>query len=159
MASLPTSVNPAQAETERTEGAVLSWTVHLIRRQPQRLPQIMAVLIGILVVGLCVFHSFWLALLPALMVLFSLSEFVFPIRYTLTQKSASVQHGLTALEIRWTDVRRAYLVDEGIKLSPLRSRNSRFEPLRGVFLRFDETNREQVIEIVKRLRSEGIAVG
>ena len=90
------------------------------------------------------------------MVLLSLSEFVFPVKYTLTAQSATARHGLTLLEIRWADVRHAYLTDEGVKLSPLRAKNSRFEPLRGVYLRFSEDNREVVIAAVQGFRQEQI---
>lgn len=93
-------------------------------------------------------------MLPVAAVLFSLSEFVFPIRYALTEQGASARCGPTALEMRWTDVRHAYLTDDGIKLSPLRTKNSRFEPLRGIFLRFDDTNRATVIAAVRHLRPE-----
>ena len=139
--------------------SVLSWSVHLITRQPERPAQIGAVLLAVFALGLCVFHSLWLSLAPALALLFSLSEFVFPARYTLTPQSAAVRHGLTALEIRWPDVRHAYLTDDGIKLSPLRAKNSRFESLRGVFLRFDDHNREAVIAAVRRFRQEALLHG
>jgi hypothetical protein len=152
MASLPTSVTTSQRD--RTEQGSFSWFVHLIRRQPQSAPRLALALAGVFVLSLCLFHSFWLALLPAAAVLLSLSEFVFPVRYTLTAQSATARHGLTLLEIRWEDVRHAYLTDEGIKLSPLRANNSRFESLRGVYLRFGETNQEAVIAAVRRFRQE-----
>ncbi len=152
MASLPTSVTTIQ--TERTQDESLSWLVHLIRRQPQRLPRLALALISVFVIGLCLFGSLWLALLPAMAVLLSLSEYVFPIRYTLTAQSATARHGLTLLEIRWADVQHAYLTDEGVKLSPLHAKNSRFESLRGVYLRFSEDNREAVIAAVRRGRQE-----
>ena len=152
MASLPTSVTTTQQD--QAEEASLSWSVHLIRRQPQRAPRLAFVLAGVFVLSLCLFHSFWLALLPVSAVLLSLSEFVFPVRYTLTAQSATARHGLTLLEIRWADVRHAYLTDEGVKLSPLRAKNSRFEPLRGVYLRFSADNHEAVIAAVRRCRQE-----
>jgi ABC-type long-subunit fatty acid transport system fused permease/ATPase subunit len=136
------------------EDSILSWSVHLIARQPGRPAQIGAVLLAVLALGICLFHSFWISLIPVLALLFSLSEFVFPVRYTLTKQSASVRHGLTSLEIRWADVHHAYLTDDGIKLSPLQTKNSRFESLRGVFLRFDDQNREAVIGAVRRLWQE-----
>lgn len=142
MPSLPTSIT------------IASWSVHLLRRQPQSGLRLLGAALGLFVLSLCVFHSVWLALLPVMAVMLSLSEFVFPIRYTLTAQSAQARHGLTALEIRWTDVRHAYLTEDGIKLSPLRTKNARFEPLRGVFLRFDDTNREAVIAAVQHLRQE-----
>ena len=138
------------------EENVLSWTVHLSARQPNRPIQIGMILLIVFALGIWMFHSIWLSLVPVLTLLFSMSEFVFPIRYTLTEQSASVRHGLTSLEIRWTDVRHAYLADDGIKLSPFATKNSRFEALRGVYLRFDDQNRETVIASVQRLRQEQI---
>lgn len=138
------------------EESVLSWQVHLITQQPQRPAQIGAILLAIFALGLCLFHSFWLSLAPMLALLFSLSEFVFPVRYTLTPQSAAMRHGLTSLEIRWSDVRHAYLTSDGIKLSPLKTKNSRFEALRGVFLRFDDHNQEAVIAAVRRFRQEAL---
>ena len=134
--------------------SVLSWSVFLAARQPKRPLQIGAALLGVLAGGVLIFHSLWLGLLPMLALLFSLSEFIFPVRYTLTPQSASARHGLTILEIQWPEVRHAYLTNDGIKLSPLRAKNSRLEPLRGVFLRFDETNRDTVIAAVRRFRQE-----
>lgn len=122
--------------------------------EPKRQAQIGVVLLLVFALGIWLFRSFWLGLAPMLAVLFSLSEYVFPIRYTLTAQSASARHGLSMLEIRWADVRHAYLADDGIKLSPLSVKNSRFESLRGVFLRFDGENRVAVTEAVTRFREE-----
>ncbi len=154
MPILATTAEPGQEQT-----APLCWTVHLVRRQPERLPRIIGATGAVLVVGLCLFHSFWLAALPTLAALFSVSEFIFPIHYTLTAQSAAMRCGLTTLEIRWADVRHAYLTDDGIKLSPLRAKNSRMEPLRGVYLRFDAAQRDSIIAAVTRLRAEGQASG
>ena len=104
--------------------------------------------------GCALFHSFWLGLLPMLALLLSLSEYIFPIRYTLTAQSASARCGLSVLEIRWADVRHAYLTDDGIKLSPLSAKNSRFESLRGVFLRFGDGNQEAIMAAVRSFQGE-----
>ena len=138
------------------EESLLSWQLHLITEQPKRLAALGLVLLAVLGLGLCVFHSLWLSLAPVLALLFSLSEFVFPVRYTLTPQSAAVRHGLTSLEIRWADVRHAYLTNDGIKLSPLKTKNSRFEPLRGVFLRFDDQNQDAIVAAVRRFRQEAL---
>jgi hypothetical protein len=53
-------------------------------------------------------------------------------------------------EIKWTSVKRCYLDDFGVKLSPL-DRKSRLEAFRGVYLRFGD-NQNQVIETVKSLK-------
>ena len=152
MVPLPTSITTTQPEPAQEK--TLTWSVHLIRRQPQQRLRLALILIGVFGLSLCLFHSFWLALMPAAALLLSLSEFVFPVRYTLTPQSAAARHGLTLLEIRWTDVRHAYLTEEGVKLSPLRSKNARFEALRGILLRFDGGNQEAVIAAVQRFRQE-----
>lgn len=132
--------------------------MHLSAGQPKRQAQIGLVSLAVLVLGIVLFRSFWLGLLPMLALLFSLSEYVFPIRYTLTAQSASARCGLSVLEIRWADVRHAYLTGDGIKLSPLSAKNSRFESLRGVFLRFGSDNQDAVIDAVRRFRSEALHV-
>lgn len=132
--------------------------MHLSAGQPKRQAQIGLVLLAVLVLGTALFRSFWPALLPMLALLFSLSEYVFPIRYTLTAQSASARCGLSVLEIRWADVRHAYLTGDGIKLSPLAAKNSRFEGLRGVFLRFSGDNQDAVIHAVRRFRAEALDV-
>ena len=132
--------------------------MHLSAGHPKRQVQVGLVLLGVLILGAALFRSFWLGLLPMLALLFYLSEYVFPIRYTLTAQTASARCGLSALEIRWADVRHAYLAGDGIKLSPLTARNSRFEPLRGVFLRFGSDNQNAVVDAVQRLRAEALHV-
>lgn len=114
----------------------------------------LGVLVLVFAFGVWLFHSPAVALLPPVALLLSLSEFFFPVHYRLTATSAHVRHGLTVLEIRWADVRHAYLTAEGVKLSPLRAKNARWEPLRGVFLRFDDANHDHVIATVRRLREE-----
>lgn len=159
MATMPLSAAATDTEPKRTDEAILTWTVHLVRLYPERLTRLGIIVLCIFAVSLCVFHSFWLALLPVSALLLSLSEYLCPIQYILTKQSVSARHGLTALEMRWADVRHIYLADDGIKLSPLRARNSRFEPLRGVFLRFGAMNKAEVIAAIQRHRSEENTLG
>ena len=128
--------------------------MHLSAGQPKRQAQIGLILLAVFVLGGALFRSLWLGLLPMLALLFSLSEFVFPIRYTLTAQSASARCGLSLLEIHWADVRHAYLTADGIKLSPLSAKNSRFESLRGVFLRFGGESQDALVSAVQRCRAE-----
>ena len=157
MAALPTIAPKSPIPAAQVEDAGFSWTVRVSRRRPGLTAKIGVIVFSVFVCGLCFYHSLWMAGLPTLALLFSLSEFVFPAHYTLTPQSASARYGLTSLQIAWKDVRHAYLAEDGIKLSPLRAKNSRFEPLRGVFLRFDDGNRDAVIAAVKRLRQEAAA--
>jgi hypothetical protein len=135
------------------DAALLVWTVHLLRGQANRLPRIALVSVSVLVCGSLIFHNILLAILPALALLFSLSDFLFPIRYTLTRHCARAQQGPMTWEIAWPDVRHAYLAADGVKLSPLTRSGSRLEPLRGVFLRYAD-NKAAVNSTVQQLRQE-----
>ena len=133
---------------------MLTWTVHLLRGQTRRLPLIGLCGACVLLGGLLLFHNPLLALLPAAALLLSLSEFLFPIRYTLTHSGAQARQGPVVLEIAWRDVKRAWLAPDGIKLSPLARPTSRLEPLRGVFLRFAGSDEATIIAAVRRARAE-----
>lgn len=80
----------------------------------------------------------------------SLSDFLFPVRYIVSGDRVCCRMLLKSAEIRWADVKRCYLDDQGVKLSPL-DRVSRLEAFRGVYLRFAGNERE-VVETVKSLR-------
>lgn len=150
--------NPTAPQSQtRNEEVVLTWTVHLARRNPAGRARVFACVAAVAAVGLFVFHNVWLALLPAAALLFSVSEYLFPIRYKLSGQKAEMRCGLTVLEIAWRDVRHAFRAEDGIKLSPLRKKNGRMEALRGIFLRFDETNAEAVTDAVRQLRQEKAA--
>lgn len=136
----------------QAQEVVLTWTVHLLRREPERVKVLVPCLGGALLLGLLLFHNLALALLPVVVFGLSLSDFLFPVRYTLTAQGVQARSLVSHLEMSWADVRHAYLAEEGIKLSPLRRRDSRWEPLRGLFLRFDTENRDAVIDGVKQLR-------
>ena len=146
-------VPTAPAVPQRQE-AVLTWTVHLLRREPGRGKGIALCLGGTLLLGLLLFHNPALALLPVAVLALSLSDFLLPVRYTLTAQGAQARSLVSHLEMPWGDVRHAYLADDGVKLSPLRRRGSRWESLRGIFLSFGDDNRGAVTETVKRLREE-----
>lgn len=149
---------PAQTTSPPTpqvnEEVVLTWTVHLLPRQRGRLGRLVLCLAATVAAGVLLFGNVGLALLPAVALTLSLSDFLFPIRYTLTERGAQARSLLSHLEMSWGDVRHAYLADDGVKLSPLRQRGSRWEALRGIFLRFDADNKDAVVAAVRRLREE-----
>lgn len=148
---MPIASAPAVPQEQQV---VLTWTVHLLRRAPGRAKLPALCLVGTVLLGLLLFQNLALALLPAAAFALSLSDFLLPVRYTLTDEGAQARSAVSHLEMAWADVRHAYLADDGVKLSPLRRRGSRWEPLRGIFLRFDDGNQDAVIETVKRLREE-----
>lgn len=152
--TVPTPATTTPVGAAHSEETVLAWSVHLARRDRPRLLRMLLVLALVFALGAWLFGSLLAALLPPLALVLSLSEFFFPVRCRLSATSAHVRHGLTVLEIRWADVRHAYLTPDGVKLSPLRAKNARWEPLRGVFLRFGDADPDLVAAAVRRLREE-----
>ncbi|MCE5199474.1 hypothetical protein LLG39_10915 [bacterium] len=131
----------------------MTWTVHLAKQYPNKLPWLIAALLVASVAGYFVLGPVGVIAVSAA-VLGAVADFVFPLKYTLTSERA-ICHRLTGTtQLRWADVRRCYLDELGIKISPL-ANQTRLEAFRGVFLRFNG-NREQVIEVVKRLRPADI---
>ncbi len=80
----------------------------------------------------------------------SLSDFLFPVQFEIRPDRVGCRMLFKSSEIKWADVKRCYLDDQGIKLSPL-DRISRLEAFRGVYLRFAD-NEAEVVEAVKSLR-------
>jgi hypothetical protein len=143
------------ANTLPVEGdVVLTWQVHLAKEQPKKLA---VVIPATFVAAVCAFawiqHPvFVIAML--LLVVGSLADFLFPVTYTITTTRVTVSTRAGKRIIAWKDVRKCYLDDFGVKLSPLRIQ-SRLEAYRGVYLRFGD-KRKEVIEAVERLRSKDV---
>ena len=128
---------------------VLSWTVHLARQYPTRTIVSVAFITVATAAGCFAVGPYIAALIGAALIA-SLSDFLFPVRYVIATDRVSCRMLLKSAEIKWADVKRCYVDDQGIKLSPL-DRVSRLEAFRGVYLRFAANERE-VIETVKSLR-------
>jgi len=131
--------------------AILRWTVHLAPERPVKL------LCALGVVAFACFAAHWAigvlgSLAVAVALVGSLADFLFPVTYEITSDRATCRMLLKRAEVQWRNVRRCYLDQTGVKLSPL-DRRSRLEVFRGVYLRFNG-NREQVIETVKAMRDK-----
>lgn len=134
-----------------TDDVVLSWTVHLARAHPTRSALSLVLCALACSAGYAAIGPAG-ALVTAIVLLGSLADFLFPVRYVLTENGASCKMLFKAAEIQWTAVKRCYVDDLGLKISPL-GRRSRLEAFRGVYLRF-AGNRDEVIAAVRALRGE-----
>ncbi len=132
----------------------LVWRVHLLRRRPERLWPLLLCGIGTLALGLLMFRNPLLALLPPLLLALSVGDFLLPVTYTLSETGVSARRVFSHLEMDWNAVRHVYAADGGLKLSPLERANSRWEPLRGILLRFADGNDAEVTDAVRRLREK-----
>ncbi|MGC8833879.1 MAG: hypothetical protein ACP5R4_07460 [Armatimonadota bacterium] len=128
---------------------VLEWTVHLAAMQPVK--AVAAAVLCLAAVGLAAvaFSNVVFPLVTAWLLFASLAEFFLPVTYKLTTQGAEARHLWTFAKIEWGNVKRRYLCEDGVKLSPLSS-PSRLESFRGVFLRFGRDNREEILNAIKR---------
>lgn len=143
--------NSCVANAEHEDSIILRWTVHLALEHPRKLLVLLALLSTLMAA------SYWVigALGPIAVALAmggALAEFLFPVTYELTEQGAMCKTLVKFSEIKWKNVKRCYLDDLGVKLSPL-EHQSRLEAFRGVYLRFGN-NRDEVIEAVKSMRAK-----
>jgi len=129
---------------------ILAWKVHLLREQPLKLLLVTPVVLLGLVASYIMFQTFVFTLVALLLFISSLAEYLFPVRYEIDAGGASSRTLVRRTRIEWGRVKKYYLDDSGIKLSPL-SRGSRLEAYRGVYLRFGD-RREEVIEAVRKVK-------
>jgi hypothetical protein len=150
---MPPELPPVQAP-----GPVLEWTVHLARDRPGRAAVVVLTLL--LAAGLCftLFRSPLFALLTAAVLLGATSEFLLPIRYRLDNQGAESANLHNRRRISWRDVRKAYLLEDGIQLSPF-DQPTRLEAFRGVFLRFGPGGDRETVLAAVRERREAARAG
>ena len=138
-------------EKEALEEVILAWRVHRLRDEPQK--------IGLVALGYGIAFAFWRLAFPYPLGLFlpvvaltgAMAEYLFPVHYRLTNKSAYCSCGpAIKLEVAWSDIRRATRGKDGIYLSTLKI-PSRLDSFRGIRLRFSQDNEQEVRETVKRL--------
>ena len=163
MTRTPTSSDTSQSETAPAHaeaGAVLpdsgegvEWRVHLARTEPRKAAVVLGAAVAAAALCFLLFMNWAFALFSALVLVAGTAEFLFPIRYRLTPEAAEMHNLHNWRRIEWTEVKKAYLLDDGVKLSPLEV-PTRLEPFRGVFLRFGEGpgERDRVLAAVRRYR-------
>ena len=142
-------MSPENRVDNPDDSPVLSWTVHLVQRQPGKLCVIIPL---VFVAGCCAYSLMNIIGVVAVgfVLAASLSDFLLPVHYELTRDGAVCKKATGMSVIKWKQVRRCYLDEFGVKLSPLHKK-TRLEPYRGVYLRFND-NKDEVIEAVKLLR-------
>jgi hypothetical protein len=131
----------------------LEWTVHLARRRPRQAVSVIAfVLIASAVAGYG-FRSAFPGLLALALLTASLSDFFFPVRYTLGSEAVEARGVILRRRMTWQQVRRVVRDDLGAKLSPL-ARRSRLEAYRGIYLWFADNEDEVMAAIAHHTAAE-----
>jgi hypothetical protein len=138
---------------------IAEWSVHRSRQEPRKLSILIILLIVANVLLFFIFRKIYMTypffvILGNIILIGSISDFLFPIRFRLTIKGAESKNFLLKKQIAWEDVKNCYVAVEGIKLSPL-TRLSRLENFRGLMLLFNN-NKNEITEHVKRLATNRI---
>jgi hypothetical protein len=140
---------------DQAPGGALTWTAWPARERPLAA----AVLVGAaIVLGVLVERGtgdLVLGVATPLFVLVSLSSFLFPTAYRLTEDLVEVRSLGVARVRPWTEMRRMTVDRTGVFLSPF-ERRSWLEAYRGVRLLFGG-NRDQVVAFVEARLKSGAA--
>ena len=115
----------------------LEWTTHLARCRPAQAAGAVAVIAAAALAAGFGFQSLLLGLLAAALLIASVSDYLFPLTFTLTDEAAEARGPLHRRRLTWTNVRRVSRDDLGLKLSPL-PQPSRLDAFRGIYLWFED---------------------
>ena len=143
------SDNSSPATVQAASGLV--WRVHLLRRDPTRLPVLLLLLF---IAAACVWLMF-VSLLPVLaavgLLLGAASEYLFPISYCLNGEGITANGPASRLVLRWKEARRCQEGRGTLLLTALPT-PSRLDAFRGVLVRFapdgEPGDRESVLAAV-----------
>jgi len=127
---------------------LLSWTAHPARRRPRDVALVVAVVATTAGVVMLTFDSAWLALLAAAILLLSVSAFLLPTRYTLTDEGIEAARALVVRRRRFADLRRLDVGRDAALASPL-ARPSFLDRRRGIWIWFDGADRERVVALLR----------
>lgn len=146
----PEAAGPADSESVEP---VLEWQVHLARSRPDRAVWVVIAAFASSALCFLLFHNWLYAGFCIIAIVSATTEFLFPIRYRLDAEGAEMRNLHNWRRIAWSEVKKAYLLEDGVKVSPL-GMKTRLEPFRGVFLRFGPSpgTQEEVLAAVRRFR-------
>ncbi|MBV6459730.1 MAG: hypothetical protein HONBIEJF_02882 [Fimbriimonadaceae bacterium] len=134
----------------------LKWVVRLGDRHPERRWIVVALACFAGLAGQLMFRHPVMAAVGFGVVMLSAAEMFLPLRYRIDEQGVSARCGVSETAMAWSDVKRAWVNDEGIKLSPLET-PSNMDAFRGVYLRFGD-NRDPVLELVRRYWGKDVPV-
>lgn len=135
MMSQTTPIAPPTETPLPEDAPALEWTVHLVRRAPQRIPGlVMVVFLGAGCIWM-IFQQILPVLAAVILLLGSCSDFLFPIRYRLNAEGLWADGLTSRMQLRWKEARRCIPEPRAIIVTPL-PEPSRLDAFRGVTLRF-----------------------
>lgn len=114
---------------------LMEWTVHMARKQPLKAAATIVIIAFTIAAGWVWVHPL-IAFLMGLFLLNAVGDFLFPIRYKVTEEGIEVSSFLRDKKVRWEQIRRLNVFHDSVFLSPY-PKPSRLDNLRGVRLYWD----------------------
>lgn len=125
----------------------------MARARPARAAAAVAViLLGSAFVSV-VWQSLGLGIVAFALLLLATSEYIFPIRYSITEQAIQCRNLLNYRRLEWKAVRCYFFDGDGIKVTPL-TRPSRLETFRGIYLRFPPERAAALSDHVQAMLSD-----
>lgn len=128
------------------EDSGLEWTIHLARRRPRQTALAVFAILAASLSAASGFRSPFMGFLAAAILIASISDFLFPLTFTLSDEIAEARGPIHRRRMTWKQVRRVIRDELGVKLSPF-LRPSRLDALRGIYVWFDD-NAEDVMAFI-----------
>ncbi|MBN1461165.1 MAG: hypothetical protein JXA57_16680 [Armatimonadetes bacterium] len=136
-----------------SEDTHLTWSVHLARRRPHQAALVVAIIGVAALAAVYGFQSLLLGLLAAVLLTASVSDYLFPLRFTLDAQAVESRGPLHRRRMLWGQVRRLARDESGVKLSPF-PRPSRLDGFRGIYLWFDDNADQVMAHIAHHVKPE-----
>ena len=131
----------------------LTYTIHLARRRPVQAAAAVAVIVAAALAAGFGFRSPLLGLLAAALLTASVSDYLLPLTFTLTDEAAEARGPLHRRRLLWAQVRRVSRDDLGLKLSPL-PHPSRLDAFRGIYLWFEDNADDVMAFVAHHVKAE-----
>lgn len=133
----------------QTGDGPFEWKVHpLVHERTAKSISLVVIVHAVVVVVFLSFEHYFYGIISYVVLVASLSTFLFPSYYTLDETGVHRVHLGRRQRRRWADFRRVDESSSGLFLSPF-SRPSRLDSFRGFFLPFHQ-NRDLVVYYVQR---------
>ncbi len=134
----------------------MEWSIHLARRQFRKAADAIALILVASLAAAYAFASALLGMLACVLLVASISDFLFPMRFVLSEAGVEARGLLHRRRMAWSQVRRVVRDEFGVKLSPL-ARRSRLEAYRGIYVWFEGNSEEVMAFIAHHLTTEAAA--
>jgi hypothetical protein len=136
----------------------LAWTAHPARRRPRDLALVAAVLFLTAGAVLVAFESLFMTGLAVVILLLSITSFLFPTHYRLSEEGVEERRLGVRRARRWADLRRVEIGPGAALVSPFASKNL-LDRTRGFTLLFDGADRPAVVAELRRRMERPRPVG